>query len=349
MKTIDFRDTHLIVIREVKRACALACQHCRASAEDVRDPRELSTAQGKDLIRQVAAMGTPLLVLTGGDPLQRDDLEELIRYGKSWGLTMATIPAATPRLTRDRIFRLAEAGVDQLALSLDGETAAKHDAFRRVEGTFDRVINAAAWIREAHVPLQINTVFGAWNADDFDELAAAVEQLGAVFWEIFFLVPTGRGSALQGCTADQMERLFARIHELSQRVTFHIKVTEAQHYRRFFQQREAEGEVVPRHGPHPPIGSRPVNAGLGFCFISHTGAVQPSGFLPLDCGNVKTDRLAAVYRRHETFLALRDLSLIKGPCASCSYLDFCSGGSRARTYALTGDFLGSETACRFAV
>lgn len=349
MKSLDYNEAPLLVIWEVTRACALACQHCRAAAEDVRDPRELSFEQGQSLIRQVAAMQIPLMVLTGGDPLRRDDLEDLIRYGKTWGLTMATIPAATPRLTRDRVFRLAEAGVDQLALSLDGETAQKHDEFRQVEGTFQRVVDGARWIHEAHVPLQINTVFGAWNADDFDAVAAMVEHLGPVFWEIFFLVPTGRGSRLQGCSAEQMETLFGKIHALSKRVGFHIKVTEAQHYRRYFLQRAEEGDLVPRRGPHPPIGSRPVNAGLGFCFVSHTGEVQPSGFLPLDCGNIKTDRLAAIYRRHKTFVALRDMSLVTGPCASCVYLDYCSGGSRARTYALTGDYLGSETACQFAV
>jgi len=349
LNALDFQQAPLILIWEVTRACALACVHCRASAEDVRDPRELSTDQGKILIRQVADLGTPLMVLPGGDPLRRDDLEELIRYGKSLGLTMATIPAATDRLTRERVFRLAAAGTDQLALSLDGETAAKHDAFRQVEGTFARVLEGARWIREAGVPLQINTVFGEWNADDFDALARVVENLGAVFWEIFFLVPTGRGSRLRGCSSDQIETLFGRIHALSKRVSFHIKVTEAQHYRRYFLEREEAGDLVPRHGPHPPIGAKPVNAGLGFCFVSHTGSVQPSGFLPLDCGNVKTEPLADVYRRHPTFRALRDLSLVQGPCGACPYLETCSGGSRARTFGLTGDYLGSETACLWAV
>jgi MoaA/NifB/PqqE/SkfB family radical SAM enzyme len=222
MKSVDYQTAPLLLIWEVTRACALACQHCRASAEDARDPRELTLDQGKHLIDQVAAMGTPLLVFTGGDPLQRDDLEALISHGRSRDLTVATIPAATPRLTRERIFSLRDAGVHQLALSLDGESAAKHDAFRGVEGTFEKVMKGAGWICESGVPLQINTVFGAWNFDDFDALSQKVAELGTVFWEVFFLVPTGRGSALQSCTPEQFEILFHKIHELAKSAKFHI-------------------------------------------------------------------------------------------------------------------------------
>jgi radical SAM protein len=345
MKHLDYAQAPLLLIWEITRACALACRHCRASAEDVRDPRELSLEQGKDLIRQVKAMGTPLMVLTGGDPLQRDDLEELIRYGKSVGLVMATIPAATDRLTQARIQSLAAAGVDQLALSLDGATAETHDTFRQVEGTYDKVIEGAGWIRETGVPLQINTVFGAWNADEFDAIAARVEELGTAFWEIFFLVPIGRGSQIQGCTVTEMESLFERIHTLSKRVPFRIKVTEGQQYRRFYHQKEEEGDSLPWRGKHPPVADQPVNAGLGFCFVSHTGSIQPSGFLPLDCGNVRTSPIATVYQHHPTFRDLRDLSKVHGKCAGCPYLAYCSGGSRARAYAMTGDALASDPMC----
>jgi len=349
MKVVDYNQAPLLLIWEVTRACALACQHCRASAEDVRHPLELSLDQGKGLIRQVAEMGTPLMVLTGGDPLQRDDLEDLIRFGKAQGLTMATIPAATDRLTPERIRSLAEAGVDQLALSLDGETAEKHDTFRMVTGTFSKVLEGARWIREAGVPLQINSVFGAWNVNDFDALAQTVEDLGAVFWEIFFLVPTGRGSQLTGCTAEQMEFLFEKIHTLSRRAPFHIKVTEGQHYRRYYRQQEEAGNGIPPRSRHPLVASRPVNSGLGFCFVSHTGSIQPSGFLPLDCGNVRTETVADVYQNHSVFKDLRDLTRFNGKCGSCGYRDFCSGGSRARTFAVTGDYFNSEEGCAYSV
>ena len=348
MKSVDYHTAPLLLIWEVTRACALACQHCRASAEDTRDSRELTLDQGKHLIDQVAAMGTPLLVFTGGDPLQRDDLEALIRHGRSRELTVATIPAATPRLTRERIFSLRDAGVQQLALSLDGESAAKHDAFRGVEGTFEKVMEGTQWIRESGVPLQINTVFGAWNFDEFDALAQKVAELGAVFWEVFFLVPTGRGSALHGCTPEQFEALFHKIHELAKTAKFHIKVTEGQHYRRYFLQNQGRpDEVSPRTGQHRVV-SKPVNAGNGFCFVDFKGEVYPSGFLPVECGNVKTVALQDIYLRHPVFLELRDLTKLKGKCPRCEYLDFCSGGSRARAYGLTGDYNESESFCTFA-
>lgn len=346
MKSVDYARAPLLLIWEVTRACALACRHCRASAEDIRDPRELDLDQGKALIDQVAQMGTPLLVLTGGDPLQRGDLEDLISHARKRELTVATIPAATANLTRERIFRLRDSGVQQLALSLDGPTAALHDDFRRVPGTFDKVIEAAGWIRESGVPLQINTVFGAWNHNDFDRMAELVGRLGCVFWEIFFLVPTGRGKSLDGCTGEQFEGLFAKIHALSQKAPFHIKVTEGQHYRRFYIRKEGTTAVLPHTG-RKPVSSRPVNAGNGFCFVDHTGVVQPSGFLPIDCGNVKTASLEWIYREHPVFRDLRDLSRLKGKCGICEWRDFCSGGSRARAFSLTGDYLAEEPLCAY--
>lgn len=347
MRIVDYEKAPLLLIWEVTRACALACQHCRASAENARDPRELTLDQGKRLIDQVAALGTPLIVFTGGDPLQREDLEDLVRHARHQDLTVATIPAATPLLTRDRIFSLRDAGIQQLALSLDGENAAKHDHFRGVEGTFDQVIRAAGWIRESGVPLQINTVLGAWNWTDFEALAQKVADLGAVFWEVFFLVPTGRGAALQSCTAAQFESLFEKIHALSRRVSFHIKVTEGQHYRRYYQQHDQNGISVARPTGRPALAPRAVNAGNGFCFVDHTGEVQPSGFLPINCGNVKTSLLGPLYQNHPVFRDLRDTGHIVGKCSACSSLDFCSGGSRARAYGLTGNYNESEPFCSF--
>ena len=345
---VDFQRAPLLLIWEVTRACALACQHCRASAIDWRDPGELTLEEGRNLIDEVAAMGTPLIVFTGGDPLQRLDLEDLIRHAVSRKLTVGTIPAATPRLTRERILSLRDAGVHQIALSVDAESAAKHDAFRGVPGTFDQVIEAAGWIREAGVNLQANTVFGSWNADAFDAMAALVERLGVVFWEVFFLVPTGRGSRLQGCSAEQFERLFAKLYALAKQAPFVIKVTEGQHLRRFVAQQEAAGDPeVSRVRARMMMSGRPVNSGHGFCFIDHLGNVCPSGFLPLPCGNVRQNSVADLYRDNPIFRALRDFGQLKGKCARCGYRDGCSGGSRARAYALTGDLHAAEDSCLF--
>ena len=344
---LDYHEAPLLLIWEITRSCALTCQHCRASAIDWRDPGELSTAEGRKLIDDVAAMGTPLIVFTGGDPLQRDDLEDLIRHARSRQLTVGTIPAATPRLTRDRVLSLRDAGVHQLALSVDAENAAKHDTFRGVPGTFAKVVEASAWIREAGVNLQANTVFGSWNATDFDAVAAFVESLGVVFWEVFFLVPTGRGAELRGCTPTQFEHLFEKIYQLAQRAPFVIKVTEGQHLRRYMAQRgETDPEVMKWKGKMM-LSGKPVNSGHGFCFVDHRGNVCPSGFLPLECGNVREKSVAEIYRNHPVFRELRQFDRLKGKCGVCEFRDACSGGSRSRAYALTGDYLAEEPSCAY--
>jgi MoaA/NifB/PqqE/SkfB family radical SAM enzyme len=215
----------------VTRACALACRHCRAAAIDERHPGELTRKEGKQLLDDTARMGTPLVVFSGGDPLQRDDLEDLIAHAAHLGLRTGAIPAATDRLTQTRVQQLKDAGLNQMALSLDGFCAGAHDDFRRVEGSFTKTMSAAAWARAADLPLQINTVLGAWNARSFGSIALLVEHvLRPVMWEVFFLVPTGRGSELTGCTPEVFEHLFAEIFELSKRVRFMIKVTEGPHY-----------------------------------------------------------------------------------------------------------------------
>lgn len=338
---LDFHKAPLLVIWEVTRACALACRHCRASAEDQRDPRELSTAEGQRLLEQVHTMGTRIMILTGGDPLQRDDLEELVAYGKKLGLIMATIPAATPRLTRERLQALKQAGLAQVAFSLDGPTAAKHDDFRKVEGTFDLVMKGAAWARELGLPLQINTVFGQWNLDDFDALAATVERLGAVFWEVFLLVPVGRGAILPALSPEECESLFAKLLTLAARAPFVVKITEGQHHRRYAIQNYGNKSMRLGLSPHT------VNAGRGFCFVDHKGSVCPSGFLPLECGNVRETDVTAIYRTSPVFQELRDVHRLKGRCGRCPYRDLCTGGSRARAYALTGDYLAEDPWCLY--
>jgi len=356
---VDFNEAPLLVIWETTRACALACKHCRAEAIDQRDPDELTTAEGCALIDDVAAMGTPLIVFTGGDPLQREDLDDLIRHAKRAGLRAGAIPATTPRLTRDRVRALKQAGLDQMAMSLDGATAGKHDNFRQVPGSFELFMKGTEWARAEDLPLQINSVFGQWNFDDFDGLAAVVEEAGAVFWEVFFLVPTGRGEDLQGCTAEQCEALFAELQDFAQRVPCVVKVTEAPHYRRFLAQNPSpENARGHGHGHPQGHGNKPhghkgltvtrqgVNSGKGFCFVDHVGDVYPSGFLPILCGNVREHPVSETYREHPLFLELRDLDLLKGRCGICEYRDMC-GGSRSRAYALTGDYLAEDDSCLY--
>ncbi|MBI5247588.1 MAG: TIGR04053 family radical SAM/SPASM domain-containing protein [Elusimicrobia bacterium] len=354
----DFSQAPLLVIWESTRSCALACDHCRADADTTQHPNELTTAEGKNLIDQVKAMGTPIMILSGGDPLNRKDLEELIRYGKSVGLRMGTIPAATPNLTRERLASLKEAGVDQIAFSLDGATAASHDAFRRTPGTFDTVLRAARQARELGIPIQINSCFGAWNWREFDALAALVSTLDIAFWEVFFLIPVGRGAKLGGLTPAQFEEGFAKLRRMTREKPFVVKLTEGQHFRRFVLQQEAAGgsgvagrvehavarQASLRAGLRLP--KRAVNAADGFMFVDHLGDICPSGFLPVRRGNIREDGLADIYRYDELFRGLRDHSRLKGKCGVCEYREVC-GGSRARSWAVTGDAWASDESCAY--
>lgn len=358
--SVDFARAPFLVIWETTQACDLSCNHCRASAQPLRHPLELTTAEGEALLDDVAAMGTPVFVLSGGDPMKRPDILPLIRHGKRLGLRMGTIPAATAMLSERLVDDLRSAGLDQMALSLDFPRADLHDAFRGAPGAFDRTMAAAEWARAAGLPLQINTTLCGRSAPYLEEMAAVVARLGIVFWEVFFLVPMGRGETLGGLTAAQCEELFGIIHEVQRRSSFVVKVTEAPHYRRYVAQREATpgqhhraGATLPSllqrsEGPGHTVGlaTRGVNAGNGFAFVAHDGSVFPSGFLPIRAGNVRQEALSAIYRDSPLFRQLRDPEALLGRCGRCEYRGFCAG-SRARAYALTGNHLASDPWCSY--
>jgi MoaA/NifB/PqqE/SkfB family radical SAM enzyme len=187
----DFSQTPFLVIWETTQACDLVCRHCRASAEPLRSPCELSTAEGMNLLQQVRDMGCKIVVLTGGDPLKRPDLYDLIRFGRAIGLRMATIPAATDLLTRDVLIRLREANLDQVAFSLDFPTAALHDNFRGVPGAYAKTMQAVEWAQGVGLPVQINTTITALSLPYLKEMGQLVSKLGIVFWEVFFSFPWG--------------------------------------------------------------------------------------------------------------------------------------------------------------
>ncbi len=363
---MKFDTTPFIAIWEVTQACGLACVHCRAEAQPLPLPGELSLAEGLSLIDQIADLGVSVLVFTGGDPLSRKDLLHLIRHGKKRGLRVATIPAATDKVTRADIFALKEAGLTQIAQSLDFSDEKKHDDFRQVPGTFKRTLQTIAWAHEAGLPAQINTVFHGGNAGDFAGLAALVQRLDVVFWEIFFLVPTGRGAAIPGLDAAQVEKLFEQIYAFSKTVPFFIKVTEAPHYHRYYLQQKlretghdteaiaCRGHILPEEltaalGPRGTIGRAPeaVNSGKGFVFISYKGDVYPSGFLPVTGGSIRKNSLADIYQNSPLFRDLRNADLLGGQCGVCAYRGMC-GGSRSRAFAIQGDWLAEDPWCVYA-
>lgn len=358
---VDYDKTPFLIIWETTQACDLVCRHCRAAAQPDPDPCELTTKEGESVLEQAAELGTPIFVLTGGDPLKRVDLHHLIRYGAERGLRMATIPAATPSLTEDVVVKLKASGLSQMALSLDFPTAELHDNFRGVPGAFDKTMEAIGWAKAHDMPLQINTTCTADSLPHLDEMVALVRSFPIVFWEVFFLVPMGRGSSLKSLTAEQCEDIFAVLYAVQKDARFLVKVTEAPHYRRYVAQQEArEGQRGPRHpgalpsqlirteGPGHTIGLAPrgVNAGNGFLFISHIGEVYPSGFLPVSAGNVRRARLQDIYRESDLFRQLRRPNEFGGICGRCEFNTIC-GGSRSRAFALTGDLLAADPWCAY--
>lgn len=363
MRPTDFAVAPFLVIWETTQACALACRHCRASARPSRDPLELTTEEGKHLIDEIAEVGTPLIVFSGGDPVNREDLVHLVNHAKRAGLRTATIPAATTALTRERVRELKEAGLDQMALSLDFPVPDLHDSFRGVPGAYARTMEAVTWAHEVGLPLQINTTVCGDTAPFLPEMARLVEQLGVVFWEVFFLVPIGRGAGLRSLVSWDCETLFDLLYEVQSKERFVVKVTEAPHYRRYVAERlhgAASEKGQPRvrvempalltrsEGPGHTLGLAPrgVNAGNGFLFVSHRGEIYPSGFLPLSAGNVREVALAKAYRSSEIFRRLRAPELLSGRCGRCEYREIC-GGSRSRAFAITGNLHASDPWCSY--
>ncbi len=335
---------------ETTISCDLACQHCRASAIPHRDPAELTTEQGKALMRSVQELGS-MLVLTGGDPLKRPDIAELIEYGRSLPIHVSITPSTTPLLQRETVDRFHQLGVSAMGVSLDGPTAELHDAFRNVPGTFDYSMKALQWAREYHIPVQVNTTITAQTLPHVEAMYELLRDTASPpvrRWSLFLLVPVGRGSELHTPSADDVERLFEWIYEISKTAPFRVGTTEAPHYRRYWiQQKLAEGMSVEDVQARARQMSFGIRDGNGVIFVSHRGEVYPAGFLPYPLlGNVKERPLHEIYRESEALRRIQDPRNYTGRCGRCEF-KFTCGGSRARAYAMTGDPLGDDPLCAY--
>lgn len=346
--SLDLSERPLVVIWETTQACDLACVHCRACAQPKRSLLELTTEEAKSFIRDVAELRPPIFILTGGDPLKRVDIYHLVEYAASLDLRPAMTPSVTPLVTRTAIQELKRAGLSRLAISLDGSRPELHDAIRGVPGAFFRTLETIHWANEAHLPIQVNTCVSKRNLNDLDKMAALLRRFRIVLWSAFFLVPTGRGQTADLPTAQEFENAFFDLNRLSREVPFKIKTTEAQHYRRFLlQHRPRLAEQWREARPEQGIpGLLPINDGKGFVFVSHTGEVFPSGFLPISAGSVRRRSLTSIYRDSPLLCGLRDSSNLKGKCGDCEFKEIC-GGSRARAYAMTGDLFAEEPCCSY--
>ena len=337
----DYGQTPLIVTWEVTQACELSCDHCRADAIPDRHPDELTTAEGKQLLDQIAEFGSPqpILVFSGGDPLERPDLFELLEYAATIGLRTAVTPAPTSTLTESVLDRLNDVDVRRIALSLDGPTPERHDAFRGEDGSFETIRRAAEYASDIGLSIQINTTVTAETASYLPEIAALVAEFDAVMWEVFFLVPIGRGTELEQLSPEKAEATLEWLYRYQRTAPFRVITVEAPHYRRIAYRIERDaGRDDPR------VGS--TGDGNGFVFVSHTGSVYPSGFLPFEIGTVRNDSLVELYRNAPLLQRLRDPDQLHGPCGTCPHRTRC-GGSRARAHAATGDPLASDPLCTY--
>ncbi len=341
-----FDERPFILFWETTRACDLACRHCRACALPERDPRELSTAEGKALLDEAHAMGVPLVVLTGGDPAKREDLVELVRYGTSIGLRMALTPSATPLVTEELLRELHAAGLARLALSIDGATRGMHDGFRGVDGVLERTVSLLRAARQIGLTTQVNTSVTRMNRHELEDVARLVRELDVALWSVFVVVPTGRAIHDVLLDAGEVETLLEWLAELAASAPFDVKTTAAPQLRRVLLTHKVSRQDVV--GLEDGIGRSPrgMTDGQGVAFVSHVGDIFPSGFLPVDCGNVRREGLTRTYRDHPLFRSLRDADALGGKCGLCEFRRVC-GGSRARAYATSGDPLAEDPGCAY--
>lgn len=338
-----------LVAWEVTRACDLACVHCRAVAQPHADPRQLSTEEAFRLVDDIATFQEPvILILTGGDPLKRPDIFEVAARASQAGLRVVMSPSGT-HVTPASVRELKRVGVQRISVSLDGSTPELHDAFRQVPGAFGAATQSLAYAREAGLPFQINTTVTRHNRHDLVDMLRLAVDLGAAAWDVFMLVPTGRGKIQMEITPEEYEETLHFVYEVSQTAPIQVKMTCAPHYKRVqVQERKRTRRAAPAGPPaaaHPAHGfSRGCMAGFGFCFVSHIGEVGGCGYLPLLAGSVRQTSLVEVYRESPLFKSIRDANLLQGRCGICEYRALC-GGCRARALGATGNYLEEEPFC----
>ena len=360
---MDFDRRPILVFWESTRACGLACRHCRASAIAHPLPGELTTAEATALVERVAAFGTPrpVLVATGGDVLMRADLDELAGRARELRVPVALAPSVTPLLTAPRIASLRDrGGVRVASISVDGACAATHDGVRGVPGHFAETLSAIRMLRGQRLTVQVNTVVMRDTVEELPAIARLVAEAGASIWELFFLVQVGRGENVAELTADENEHVCHFLLDAS-RYGFIVRTVEAPFFRRVVTQRAA-GAAPPEEGLYarlhdgllrelgqpertPRAQTKGTRDGRGILFVAHDGSISPSGFLPLELGNVRDADVVDVYREHPLLRRIRAAEF-GGRCGACAFRDLC-GGSRARAYAASGDALGEDPGCAF--
>jgi heme b synthase len=337
-----------LVAWETTRNCNLNCVHCRAAATQGPYTGELDTRAALGLLDQIAQVAKPIIILTGGEPLLREDIFEIAKYGDAKGMRMVMAPNGT-LVTPEIAARMADSGIQRISVSLDGASAESHDAFRGVTGAFEGALNGISNAKAAGIQFQINTTITKANLDQIPKILELAESLGAVAHHIFLLVPTGRGKYIvdQEIDAREYEETLNWFYDQRGKTSLQLKATCAPHYYRILRQRaRQDGHQVTFESHGLDAVTRGCLGGTGFCFISHRGIVQPCGFLDLNCGDVSQQSFAEIWRNSEHFQKLRNLEKLQGKCGGCEYRRVC-GGCRARAYEATGDYMAEEPLCQY--
>jgi len=337
-----------LVAWEVTRKCNLNCVHCRAASDRGPYPGELDTEKCFEILEQISCVGEPIVILTGGEPLLREDIFELAECGTGLGLRMVMATNGF-LLTPDIIDKIKSSGIKRVSVSIDGADENQHDQFRMVEGAFRRSMAGIRLLKEAGVEFQINTTVTQHNIHNIKDILDMSVGIEAAAHHLFLLVPTGRAKEMvdQEIDAEDYEKLLHWFYHMRGQVSLHLKATCAPHYYRILRQEaHAKGEKVDFQTYGLDAMTRGCLGGTAFCFISHDGIVQPCGYLELNCGDLKTKAFDTVWQESEKFKQLRDFSAYKGKCGRCEYLRYC-GGCRARAFESTGDFLAEEPLCAY--
>ncbi len=337
-----------LVAWEVTRRCNLNCVHCRAASDRGPYPGELDTVKCFEILDQINSVGEPIVILTGGEPLLRDDIFDLASRGTEIGLRMVMATNGS-LLTSELVERMKQSGIKRVSISIDGVDEQQHDRFRMVDGAFGKSMEGIRLLKEAGVEFQINTTVTQHNLKDVADILNMSVDLEAVAHHLFLLVPTGRAKEMvdQEIDAIEYEKLLLWFYRMRDKVPLHLKATCAPHYYRILRQEaHAKGEKVDFKTYGLDAMTRGCLGGTAFCFISHDGIVQPCGYLELNCGDLNSSTFASVWKDSEKFNQLRDFSSYKGKCGRCEYLRNC-GGCRARAFESTGDFLAEEPLCSY--
>lgn len=362
-KKINYDERPILVFWESTKACLLACKHCRAEAIKNALPGELTTEEGFKFIESLTNFGKPypVLIITGGDPLMRTDIYDLIEYANSLSIPVSLAPSVTPRLTRDSIRKIKELGVRTVSISLDGATPKTHESIRGIQGHFETTINTISTLVSEGITVQINTAVMRDNVLELPNIAYIVKNLGASIWEVFFLIKVGRGINAEEITPREYEDVMHFLYDASM-YGFTVRTVEAPFFRRivvwrknninrieyaptelYYQLVARLRETLGAPISEPKAYTVGTRDGKGIIFVAYNGDVYPSGFLPFPLGNIRVTNIVDIYRNNQILKDIRAANF-KGRCGICEFKDIC-GGSRARAYATYKDPLGEDPAC----